>query len=152
MQPASLASIVLCGLFAGCAIAPAQPTVAEARQQVFATERAFARTMAERDVRAFSAFIADEAVFFSGQKPLRGKPQVVEWWTRYYTGAAAPFSWEPDEVEVLESAALALSSGLVRDAHGKLIARFTSIWRREAPGTWRIVFDKGSEVCNCPSR
>jgi len=31
----------------------------------------------------------------------------------------------------------------VLDAAGKPIARFNSIWRQEAPGVWRIVFDKG---------
>jgi len=146
------ACLGLCGLLAACAAAPVQPGVAEARQQVFATERAFAKTMADRDLRAFSEFIAAEAVFYSGPAPLRGRQQIVERWQRYYAGAAAPFSWEPQDVEVLESGTLALSSGPVRDAQGKLIARFTSIWRREAPATWRIVFDKGSEVCSCPPR
>jgi hypothetical protein len=36
----------------------------------------------------------------------------------------------------------------VRDSKGKLIGRFTSIWRLEAPGVWRIIFDKGNEVCD----
>jgi hypothetical protein len=55
-------------------------------------------------------------------------------------------------VEVLDSGDLALSSGPVRDASGKLIATFTSIWRREAPATWRIVFDKGNPVCPCAEK
>jgi hypothetical protein len=25
-----------------------------------------------------------------------------------------------------------------------VVGRFNSIWRREAPGVWRVVFDKGS--------
>lgn len=89
------------------------------------------------------------AVFFSGPKPLHGKQQVVDYWARFYTAPAAPFSWEPREVEVLASGDLALSSGPVRDATGKDIATFTSIWRKEAPNTWKIVFDKGNEVCKC---
>lgn len=151
MQSNALTALALCSLFAGCAVSPVQPRTADARQQVFAAERAFAKTMADRDLRAFAAFIADEAVFFSGPNPLRGRRQVIDWWTRYYTAAAAPFSWEPDEVEVLESGTLALSSGPVRNPQGKIIARFSSIWRLEAPGTWRVVFDKGSEVCSCAS-
>lgn len=145
------AALALCALLAGCALSPARPGIADAREQVFATERAFARTMADRNLGAFAAFIAEEAVFFSGPKPLRGRQQVLDWWKRYYTSPTAPFSWEPDEVELLESGTLALSSGPVRDPQGKLIARFTSIWRRDASGAWRIVFDKGNEVCNCPS-
>ena len=119
-------------------------------QQVVAdTERAFARTMAERDHAAFVRFVSEEAVFFSGTKVLRGKQQVADGWKPYYQGPTAPFSWQPEQVEVLQSGALALSSGPVRDAQGKLIATFSSIWRQEAPGVWRIVFDKGNEVCDC---
>ena len=119
-------------------------------QQVVAdTERAFARTMAERDHAAFVRFVSEEAVFFSGTKVLRGKQQVADAWKPYYQGPTAPFSWQPEQVEVLQSGALALSSGPVRDASGKLIATFSSVWRLEAPGVWRIVFDKGNEVCDC---
>jgi len=150
MQWYALEALTLCAMLVGCAVAPAQPTIADAREQVRATERAFAKTMADRDLAAFAALIAEDAVFFSGPNPLHGKQQIVDWWKRYYTGPAAPFSWEPEQVEVLESGSLALSSGPVRDPQGKLIARFTSIWRRDASGAWRIVFDKGSEVCNCP--
>ena len=53
-------------------------------------------------------------------------------------------------MEVLDSGTLALSSGPVHDPQGKLAATFTSIWRLEAPGIWRIIFDKGNEVCDCP--
>ena len=120
-------------------------------QQVVAdTERAFARTMAERDHAAFVRFVSEEAVFFSGTKVLRGKQQVADGWKPYYQGPTAPFSWQPEQVEVLQSGALALSSGPVRDAQGKLIATFSSVWRLEAPGVWRIVFDKGNQVCDCP--
>jgi ketosteroid isomerase-like protein len=119
-------------------------------QQVVAdTERAFARTMAERDHAAFVRFVSEEAVFFSGTKVLRGKQQVADAWKPYYQGPTAPFSWQPEHVEVLQSGALALSSGPVRDANGKLIATFSSVWRLEAPGVWRIVFDKGNEVDDC---
>ena len=78
-----------------------------------AAERAFARTMADRDLAAFASFLSDEAVFFSGPTPLRGKAQVLAFWSRFYSGQAALFSWEPDEVEVLDSGTLAHSSGPV---------------------------------------
>ena len=115
-------------------------------QQVEATERAFAATMARRDLPGFATFVDDEAVFFSGPMPLRGRDAVVAWWARYFGGAAAPFSWEPDEVVVLASGALAHSSGPVRAPDGKPFARFDSIWRRQADGAWKIVFDKGSPL------
>lgn len=143
----SLLATALLVAAAGCStMTPPTPNDV-ARAQVQATERAFAATMAARDLAAFGGFIADEAVFFTGPAPLRGKAAVVAHWARYFQGPKAPFSWEPDEVEVLDSGRLALSSGPVHDPSGKLIARFTSTWRLEAPGTWRIVFDRGDTVC-----
>ena len=126
-----------------------QATPLALEQQVLATERAFAKTMAERDHAAFSALVSEEAVFFSGPEPLRGKPAVAAFWKRFYEKSEAPFSWEPETVQVLDSGTLALSTGPVRNAKGELIASFTSIWRQEQPGVWRIVFDKGDEACQC---
>ena len=127
-------------------------TVAEARAQVLATERAFAQTMADRSLDRFATFVAPDAIFYSGPTPRVGKAQVVAWWTRYFAGPSPSFSWEPDDVQVLESGTLALSTGPVRDTTGAIIARFNSIWRRDASGAWRIVFDKGNDVCQCASR
>jgi ketosteroid isomerase-like protein len=127
------------------AIAMSPPAAAQtAKEQVFAAERAFAKSMADRDLQSFKTFLSEEAIFFTGSVPLRGKEQVAEGWARFFTAPVAPFSWEPDEVEVLQSGKLALSTGLVRDPAGKVIARFNSIWRLEAPNVWRVVFDKGS--------
>jgi len=142
-----------CGVFAtallaGCTTAPRTDT-RTAEREVADTERAFAKTMADRDLAAFSNFIATDAVFFSGPEPRRGKQAVVEFWKRFYEKPEAPFSWRPETVEVLDSGTLALSSGPVFDPTGKQFATFTSIWRLEAPGTWRIGFDKGNTVCDC---
>jgi ketosteroid isomerase-like protein len=139
---------LLCGAWLAHAGEPASPASAqELKQQVTETERAFAKTMADRDHAAFATFLADEAVFFAGQSPQRGKQQIADAWKRFYEKPAAPFSWQPETVEVLDSGTLALSSGPVHDPGGKLIGTFTSIWRLESPGKWRIVFDKGCEVC-----
>ena len=105
--------------------------------------------MADRDHSAFASFIADEAVFLSGGKPLRGKRAVVAAWKRFYTSPKAPFSWRPDHVEVLDSGGLGYSTGPVFDDEGKQFARFYSTWRREADGAWRIVFDDGCNLGKC---
>jgi ketosteroid isomerase-like protein len=111
--------------------------------QVRAAESAFAKTMADRDYTAFASFVAEEALFFNNQSVLRGKTTVLAAWKPFFEGARAPFSWAPEVVEVLDSGTLALTSGLVRDADGRQIATFNSIWRREADGRWRVLFDKG---------
>ena len=121
----------------------AQVDVDALSRQVADTERAFARSMAERDHAAFSALLSEHAVFDGGAQVLRGKAAVAAGWKRFFDAPKAPFSWQPDAVLVLADGTLAHSTGPVRDADGRLIARFNSIWRQEAPGVWRIVFDKG---------
>jgi len=146
---APLAHVIVLGLIPALTVATDAPPAYQnaLQQQVAVTERAFAKTMADRDLAAFGRFISQEAVFVSGAKVLRGRQQVIDGWRKLYEGTNAPFSWEPQTVEVLDSGQLALSSGPVHDAAGKLVGTYSSIWRLEAPNTWRIVFDSGCEVC-----
>jgi ketosteroid isomerase-like protein len=120
-----------------------QSTPSTLTSHVFAAESSFAASMARRDLKAFAALISPEAVFFSDTAALRGKEVVVDAWRRFFVERKPPFSWRPETVEVLSSGTLALTSGPVHDPGGKLIGTFTSIWRREADGSWRIIFDKG---------
>jgi len=127
----------------------ARTSNAELKRQVFDAERAFAATMKARDHAAFTGFLAEEAIFFSGGTALRGREAIAQAWRAYYVGPRAPFSWTPEEVEVVASGTLAYSGGPVFDAAGKRIGRFNSIWRLEAPGRWKVVFDRGDPPCNC---
>lgn len=115
--------------------------------QVESAERSFAGSMADRDHEAFNSFLSEEAVFFTGETALRGKQQVSDAWKSYFDTPEAPFSWEPGQVEVLDSGTLALSSGPVYNPAGERVATFTSIWRQESHGQWRIIFDKGNKAC-----
>jgi len=131
------------------ALSGAQTDTATLAAQVSAVERAFAKTMADRDHAAFVSFLADETVFVpEGGQVLRGKQAVAAAWKRLYEGPQAPFAWEPDRVEVLDSGGLALSSGPVRDPRGNRVGTFNSVWRREG-NAWKIVFDKGCPRCEC---
>jgi ketosteroid isomerase-like protein len=113
--------------------------VAQLAAQVADTERAFARSMATRDFAAFTAHLSADAVFNPGAGVLRGRDAVAAAWKKWFDGPTPPFSWEPDQVEVLASGDLALTTGPVHGPDGALIGRFNSIWR--------IVFDKGEDVC-----
>lgn len=155
-RPVSLfRQLASCALLAlsGCA-APPKPGVepshskaeVSAHDEVVATERAFARTMADRDFRAFGTFLSPEAIFFTGNTVEHGPEQIQAVWKPYFDAPTVPFSWVPDNVQVLPSGKLALSTGPVY-VEGKEVGRFNSIWRLEGPRTWRIVFDKGEAVC-----
>jgi len=119
---------------------------ADLQARVRATEIAFAKSMADRDHKAFTSFLSDETIFFADLVPLRGKQAVSDAWAPFFEGPQAPFSWEPEVVEVLDSGTLAISSGPVKDPEGNRVGTFNSVWRLEASGEWKIIFDKGCPV------
>jgi ketosteroid isomerase-like protein len=133
-------------------VAAARATAAspEAQAELRERERAFAKTMADRDHAAFVSYLSEESVFFGASGPLRGKAAVAAAWKGYFEGPKAPFSWTPDTAEVLDSGTLGMTSGPVFDPAGKRVGTFNSIWRRDADGQWRIVFDKGCPPCPGP--
>ena len=69
----SLVVVLLAGLLSACAGAPVvQPVpvpraqrLEQAREEVRATEIAFARSMAVRDHAAFASYLSPEAIFFT---------------------------------------------------------------------------------------
>jgi ketosteroid isomerase-like protein len=146
-----LSALVVITLLGSAPLAATDNETDHLRQQVEDTEKAFAATMARRDHAGFMKFLSSEAIFISGESALRGKEQVADAWAAYFSGPDAPFSWQPQTVEVLDSGTLALSSGPVKNSQGEVVATFNSIWRQEAPGEWRIVFDKGSRACQEPA-
>ena len=114
--------------------------------EVRAREIAFAQTMADRDHAAFATFVSKEALFVDASV-LRGREAVAEAWKPLFDGPEAPFSWEPERVEVVDSGTLAISTGPVRNAHGERIGTFNSTWRLDDDGEWRVVIDIGCPPC-----
>ena len=135
-------------LISGALTRAAEPVEALAAK-VRAREAAFAKTMADRDHAAFATFVSEEAVFL-GRAALHGRAAVAAGWKAYFEGTKAPFSWAPDRVEVIDSGTLAVSTGPVFDPDGKRSGTFTSTWRLEKDGEWRVVLDSGCPPCTCP--
>ena len=118
-------------------------------EQVRATEVAFAKTLADHDAAKFVSMIAPDIIWLAGDKILRTPHEVLASWQGYFDAPKAPFSWAPEIVEVQPGGQLALSTGPVFNAAGKRVATFTSIWRREKTGEWKIIFDRGCSECDC---
>ena len=131
--------LVMVGLPHAAAGQAGLPAAAEVR----ARDVAFATTLADRDFDAFLTFLSPDAIFFAADGPLRGRDAVARVWAGYFEGPEAPFAWRPDVAEVLESGDLALTSGVVL-VDGEQTGRYVTVWRREADGQWRVVFDRAS--------
>ena len=149
MRPALIACAL--SLLAFKTLAATLPTPAELAANaadVKAAEIAFAKTMADRKLDRFGDFVAEDAVF-NGRTVQIGHAAVLQAWKAYFDAPQPPFSWAPDAIAPTADGRYALSTGLVHDTAGKLIGRFTSIWRKDADGHWRVVADQGVGV-DCP--
>ena len=150
MRPALLAfGLSLCALDAAAATLPSQADLAAIVTDVKAAETAFAKTMADRRLDQFTDFVAEDAVFVGAAMNI-GRAKVVEKWSGFFKSPQAPFSWAPDAVAVAADGRTAVSTGLARDPAGKIISRFTSIWRKDPDGHWRVIADQGVDACECP--
>ena len=162
MRVAALRTALLAvGLLAAGASAPAaeDATAREARiEEVRRAEIAFAATVAARDKMRFAAMIAEDAVFVGGGGATRGRDAIVQAWSRFFEPTAPEFLWRPEVVEVSEDGTLGFTRGpwtmKGMDAQGEpidLAGVFNSVWRRQADGGWRVVFDAGCSPCPaCP--
>jgi ketosteroid isomerase-like protein len=135
--------LVACASTAGTRVADPSRAAAE----VDAAERAFAKTMADRDLDAFTGWVAEDAVFVNGRAPLIGREAIRRFWARFFESTEAPFAWKPEQVLALDDGSLAWSEGPVMNPEGAVILRYQSVWRRIAGGPWRVVFDQGHPVC-----
>ena len=107
---------------------------------------AFAASFAAGDMKAFSGFLHQDAVFMGGSTPLRGREAILERWTRMRGEGEPTFSWRPERVAVQGNGELALSTGPVLAPDGTWFSSFVSTWKKTAEG-WRIVLDVGPR---CP--
>lgn len=115
---------------------------ADAVEEVRQAEIGFARAFAERDREKFFSFVAPDAVFITALATLRGREQVVARWSRFFEGGSqAPFSWGPERVEVSANGTLGFSMGPIYGPKGEHGGYYSSIWQKQADGSWKVVFD-----------
>jgi len=149
MRPALPACVLpLLASHALAAPLPSEAELAADAADVKAAETAFAKTMADRKLDRFADFVAEDAVF-NGGRPHIGKAAVLAAWKPFFDGPQAPFSWAPDAVAATADGRHAISTGLARDAAGKVISRFTTIWRKDTDGRWRVAVDQGVDAPDC---
>lgn len=135
-----LALLLVAGCAGTAASRPATIDPATARAEVRRAEEAFAAAFRDRDPDRFFALVADDAVFLGPQKTLRGAAEVRATWSRFFAGPP-PFAWHPERVEASADGAIGLSTGPVVDPGGKQIGVYSSIWRRQPDGSWKVAFD-----------
>ena len=124
--------------------------MSSAECEVWSRERSFAQSVADHDAAAFAEHLHPGAIFIGGPEPARGKDAVIAGWTPLVKGDGARLRWYPEQVVIGGDPDIALSMGpywLEDPTPGAnprfRTGRFISTWRRDAQGSWHVLYDGG---------
>ena len=130
---------------------------ADLAEDVRCREIAFSKAAESQDAELFASFIDSDARFV-GSSVDRGPQQITTAWGVFFAEDGPSIKWRPQFIEVLEDGMLALSRGpyrmITRDEAGNESEHwgtFNSVWRLNADGQWRVVFDAGNAAAEPPA-
>lgn len=137
-------------LLTGCRQASQEDQAALWKQEIFKAESDFARMALEKGIEpAFLAFAAEDAVLMRSNQIIRGRDEIREWFAKRPSDPSkTKLEWKPDFVEVSASGDLGYTYGAYAltaiDSTGAAQTQtgiFHTVWKRQADGTWRFVWD-----------
>jgi ketosteroid isomerase-like protein len=120
------------------------------KNEILAAEQEFADMAKNKGIReAFLAYAADDAVIMRNNTLVIGKKDITEFLNNQpQSGEDASLAWKPDFVDVSASGDLGYTYGKYvysySDSSGtkqELTGVFHTVWKRQADGSWRYVWD-----------
>lgn len=116
-------------------------------------DRQFCQAVADRDGPRFLSFVAETATFGGGTgAEVRGRAAVQQAWAPFFRADGPTLTWEPAQAEVLSGGEVGYTSGRwtrtsKTAAGGATVAHgdYLTVWRKQADGVWRVVYDTGSD-------
>ncbi|MEQ9301714.1 MAG: nuclear transport factor 2 family protein [Cyclobacteriaceae bacterium] len=140
--------ILLCFCLALLLSCSQQVDIEELKNDVEATEVAFAKMAAERGLgEAFEYYAAPDGVINRRRTVIQGKSAIRQYYDDQPDDGAA-LDWSPSFVDVAASGELAYTYGpytfTYTDSLGNPVESkgiFHTVWRLQPDGTWRFVWD-----------
>jgi ketosteroid isomerase-like protein len=141
--------VILCFLFInGCNLQPDRSDIEKWKAEIAETEGKFAELAAQEGIRtAFLYYAAEDAVLSRNNNIIKGKESIKNW----FEGQSlenVKLIWSPDFVDVSSSGDLGYTYGKFTfsgtDPDGNPLQSegiFHTVWKRQANGEWRFVWD-----------
>lgn len=142
-----LFSLILFGLsFTSCQKVNKTESILKYKQEILEIELNFAKLAREEGLyKAFNYYAADDAVILRQDSLIKGKINIDLF---YQNKHSKGLDWKPDFVDVDTAGELGYTYGhyvfTYKDSIGNSIENkgiFHTIWKRQANGTWRFVWD-----------
>ncbi|NRB51675.1 MAG: nuclear transport factor 2 family protein [Saprospiraceae bacterium] len=140
--------IVLLFCLAACQGPPSPAQMEEWKGEIRAVEKAFNdMAQAEGLIKAFEYYAAEDGVIRRSKKIIEGKQAIREWYEKDVRPNET-LTWTPTFVDVSQSGDMAYTYGdfvfTYPDTTGAMKQNkgiFHTVWKRQANGDWRFVWD-----------
>ncbi len=148
MKPYQILSPILLLLFSSCDTSPTEATMDQWKAEIYAVEKAF-NDMAQEEglVKAFEHYAAEDGVIRRSKTIIKGKAAIADWYEQDVRPNET-LTWAPTFVDVSQSGDLAYTYGdftfTYPDSLGNMLENkgiFHTVWKRQADGQWRFVWD-----------
>jgi ketosteroid isomerase-like protein len=144
----------MCASLSGVAVQAQEATLQAASAEIVKADAAFAQSVADKNRERFLSFIADAATFNGGTpNELHGRDAVMKAWGDFFEPNGPTLTWSPTKGEVVGAGDVGYTTGRsvlrLTGAEGKITERrgqYVTIWRKQADGSWKVVFDTGSTL------
>jgi ketosteroid isomerase-like protein len=135
-------------LVAVAAPAAAQPQARrEAEAAMLKADREFNQAMADRDLKRFLSFVAEDATFNTN----RGREAVGKAWAPFFAADGPRISWAPTKAEALVAGDIGYTVGTwerrTKAADGTMKitkGQYLTVWQKQKDGSWQATYDNGS--------
>lgn len=147
------ASLVAQAFFGIAAMAISAGDRIDARAELLAADRAFAKAAAERGLDGWMSFMTDDVARVTkiGEKIISGKEAVRKADARVFADPKRKLVWDPVDAHVFADGKTGLTSGRYRmlgTENGKETVLssggYVTGWRKDANGQWKVNFDTGT--------
>jgi ketosteroid isomerase-like protein len=142
----SLAALLVVGAATHAAAqAPAARKAAEAA--MLKADRDFNQALAQRDIKRFLSFVAEDATFNTN----RGRAAVEQAWAPFFTPEGPRLTWAPTKAEALVGGDIGITIGTwerrTKAADGTTKTtkgQYLTVWQKQKDGSWQATYDNGS--------
>ena len=147
-----ISSLVLIGLTLACQ-QPPPPSPPDTRaadeRAVREADAAWSKAAAAKDVEAYLAFFAEDALVLPPNAPmLTGKESMRKGLSEEMANPGFALSWQASKAEASRGGDLAYSIGTyqvtMKDAKGKPVTdrgKYMTVWKKQPDGKWKVAAD-----------
>jgi len=138
----------ICILNSACKMENQSDSIEVYKNEIMEAEKAFATLAKDEGLQsAFLKYAADDAVLNRNNSIVKGKSEIKQYFEKQ-TLSDVKLEWEPDFIDVSNSGDLGYNYGKytfeAKDTSGQKIESegiFHTVWKKQADGKWRFVWD-----------